>query len=196
MTNQLVCAGLSLTDPKSQAFVNKCLRHPDFMVLVRKGAKGRIIRSAKKIWARKTRRGLSKAELATIPWDSTKEVVYFRDTILEEAWPIISFVGDKLEDCLQVVIVDHGEGEMEDFVIKLERIWLEVYGVEDRYELLGELGDPLIERGEIELKEDTDEFGPMVPNIEGDLRKSYQRLWGVDPKALADDEFPNKLIKV
>jgi hypothetical protein len=193
LTNQVVCVGLSLTDPKSQAFVNKCLKHPDFMVLVRKGANGRVIRSLPKIWVLKVRKGHSKAELATKPWDLARDVVYFQDSILEEARPIVSVLGDKLEDCLQVAIVDRGEGEMKDFVLKLERVWLEVYGVGDMYELLGMLGDPLISDGEIEFKEDKVKDGfPMVPNIEEDVMKSYKRLWGVEPKALADDEYPNK----
>jgi len=131
--------------------VNKCLKHPDFMVLARKGAKGRIIKSLPKIWALKVRKGHSKAELATIPWDSVSDVVYFDDSILEEAWPIVSVLGDKLEDCLQVVIVDRGEGEMEDFVLKLEQVWLEVYGARDMYDLLQLLGNPLIESGEIDF---------------------------------------------
>jgi hypothetical protein len=190
MTNPVVCVGLSLTDPKSQAFVNKCLKHPDFMVLVKKGANGRIIRSLPNIWTVKIRKAHSKEELATIPWDSTTNAVCFRDSILEEARPIISVLGDILEDCLQVVIVDRGEGEMEDFVLKLEQVWLEVYGVEDGDKLLGVLGSQLVDDGEIEFRPDKikDSF-PIVPNVERDVMKSYKRVWGVEPKALADDEF-------
>jgi hypothetical protein len=36
----------------------------------------------------------------------------------------------------------------------------------------------------------------MVPNVEDDVMKSYKRLWGVEPKALADDEYQNKQIKL
>ena len=196
MTNPVVCVGLSLTDPKSQAFVNKCLKHPDFMVLVKKGANGRIIRSLPNICAVKIRKGHSKAELATIPWDSTTDAVYFRDSILEEARPIISVLGDVLEDCLQVAIVDRGEGEMEDFVLKLEQVWLEVYGVEDRDKLLEAVGSRLVNDGEIEFRSDKiKEDFPIVPNVEQDVMKSYKRVWGVEPKALADDEFSNNLVK-
>jgi hypothetical protein len=187
-TNQVICAGLSLTDPKSQAFVNKCLKHPDFMVLVRKGANGRIIRSTPKIWAEKVREAHSKAELAKISWDSVKHVAYFQDSVLEEAKPIISVLGDRVDDCLQVAIVDRGKGEMADFVLKLEQIWLEVYEVESLAELLAEIGDPLLDSGEIELK--ANKATEMVPNVEEDVVKSYKRLWGVVPKTLADDEYP------
>jgi hypothetical protein len=147
------------------------------MVLVRKGAKGRIIRSTPKVWAVKVRKGHSKAELATIPWDSASDVVYFQDSILEEAWPIVSVLGDRLEDCLQVAIVDRGEGEMADFVLKLEQVWFEVYGVKDMYGLFQVLGAPLVRNGEIEFNDDF----PVVPNIEEDVMKSYKRLWGVEP---------------
>ena len=195
MTNPVICAGLSLTDPKSQTFVNKCLKRPDFMVLVRKGAEGRIIKSLPKIWGVKVRKARSKAELATIPWDSVSDVVYFQDSILEEAWPIVSVLGDKLEDCLQVAIIDCGEGEMGDFVLKLEQVWLDVYGAQDRYDLFRRLGNPLVESGEIDFKGKRDET--MVPNIEEDVMKSYKRLWGVEPKTLADDEYESsRLIKV
>jgi hypothetical protein len=196
LTNQVVCAGLSLTDPKSQAFVNKCLKHPDFMVLVRKGAKGRIIRSTQKVWALKIRMAHSKVELVTIPWDSPSDVLYLQDSILEEAWPIVSVLGDKLEDCLQVTIVDRGDGEMEDFVLKLEQVWLEVYGAKDKYELVELLGVPLVKNGEIEFKPGkVKDIFSLVPNIEQDVVKNYRRLWGVESMALADDEYP-KLIKV
>lgn len=190
-TNQILCAGLSLTDPKSQAFVNKCLKHPDFMVLVRKGANGRIIRSTPKIWADKVREAHSKAELAKISWDSVKRAAYLRDSVLEEAMPIISVAGDRLEDCLQVAIVDHGKGEMADFVLKLEKIWLEVYGAESITDILAEVGEPMLNSGEIEFKANkVSGMFPVVPNVEEDVTKSYKRLWGVAPKALADDQYP------
>jgi len=110
------------------------------------------------------------------------DVVYFDDSILEEAWPIVSVLGDKLEDCLQVVIVDRGEGEMEDFVLKLEQVWLEVYGARDMYDLLQLLGNPLIESGEIDFNiNKVKEVFPMVPNVEENVMKSYKGLWIIEP---------------
>lgn len=193
MNSQVICAGLSLTDPKSQAFVNKCFRHPDLVVMVRKGKGGRLIKSSPRIWAIKSRDGHSKAELANTPWDKATDVTYFQDSLIEEAHPLVSVMGDKLEDCLQVAIIDVGEdGEIQDLVCKIEKVWLEVYETEAPTSIFVEICQPLVEKGELEFKplKVKGDF-PLVPNLEQDVVKSYKRLWGVEPKSLADDEFRN-----
>ena len=190
MHSQVICAGLSMTDPKSQAFVNKCFRHPDFLVMVRKGKNGRLIKSLPQIWAIKSRDGHSKAELANTSWDNARDVTYFEDTLIQEAHPLVSVMGDKLEDCLQVAIIDVRDGEIQDLVCKVEKVWLEVYEADTPAGIFGEICEPLIEKGELEFKPNKvkGDF-PLVPNLEQDVVKSYRRLWGVEPKSLIDDEF-------
>lgn len=189
LNSQVICAGLSLTDPKSQAFVNKCFKHPDFMVMVRKGKDGRLIKSSPRIWAVKSRDGHAKAELTNAPWD---KMTYFKDTLIEETHPIVSVMGDKMEDCLQVAIIDVGDGEIQDLVLKVEKVWLEVYETDAVTGIVGAICEPLVGEGELEFKPNKvkGDF-PLVPNLEQDVVKSYRRLWGVEPKSLADDEFRN-----
>jgi hypothetical protein len=72
----VLCAGLPLSDAKSQAFVNACLRDPKLMVLVRIGAHGRIIRSTARIWARRVRCASTRAGLQTAAWDPARTVYH------------------------------------------------------------------------------------------------------------------------
>jgi hypothetical protein len=140
-TNPVLAAGLSLTDPRSQIFVNACLRHPDFKVLAQKGDNGQIIRSPPPITASRTREASSRAGLQLVPWDSVRTMSTFQDSILEEARPLIPF-GEAITECFQVVIVDIGEGEMQDFILKLLDVWYKVYEVGSIPELYGAVLDP------------------------------------------------------
>jgi hypothetical protein len=196
--NFVVCAGLSLNDPKSQVFVNACLRHSDFMVLIRKGQNGRVIRSTENIWASRTRHAPTRAGLKKVPWESAPEPTLFKDTLLEEAQPLISNT-ERMQDCFQIAIVDSSDGELEDLVNKLVLIWLKVYEVEDMMGLLSLIGNPYIYGGELELnvKRGESDF-PLVPNLELDVLSSYKRLWQTVPREgrLVDDESKMKTFAV
>ncbi|KAJ7224757.1 hypothetical protein C8J57DRAFT_230969 [Mycena rebaudengoi] len=191
----VICAGLSLTDPKSQIFVNACLRDPTLMVLVRKGVDGRIIRSAERIWAERMRNANTRAGLRTAPWDVSR-TVYYQDTVLEEAQPQV-YEGEVLADCFQVVLVDGGDGSMADLVKKISQIWLEkVYKIEDIMTLIGDIAMPFIDSGELEIDR-RKKRGPViiVPNLEMDVHAAYKRLWGYAPVELAadDDDVPLRI---
>ncbi|PPR03389.1 hypothetical protein CVT24_012514 [Panaeolus cyanescens] len=189
-TNYIICAGLSLTDPKTQLFVNACLRHPDFMVMCRKGPNGRIIRT-KPLCGNRVRKATTRAALKNTPWDPTEDIV-FQDSVLEEAWPLLSR-DTHLQDCFQIAIMDGGEGEMEDFVQKLVKVWFQVYGVDDIHGLLKAIGNPYTESGELEVEMErlATHTDPIIPNLEFDIQKSYMRLWARTPDdgRLADDEI-------
>lgn len=187
-TNNVICVGLSLTDPKTQLFVNACLRNPDLMVLCRKGSNGRLIRSRPLCWTQ-VRKADTRAGLKAAPWNSY-ETVYFEDSLLEEAQPLVG-PNRQLDDCFQIAIVDGGEGEVEDFVDKLAKLWYQVYEVEDIRGLLVEIGGPLLEDGELEIETRKKKNRlPLIPNMELDVMKSYRRLWGKGPREgrLVDDE--------
>jgi hypothetical protein len=191
----VICAGLSLTDPKSQIFVNACLRDPTLMVLVRKGVDGRIIRSAERIWAERMRNANTRAGLRTAPWDVSR-TVYYQDTVLEEAQPQV-YEGEVLADCFQVVLVDGGDGSMADLVKKISQIWLEkVYKIEDIMTLIGDIAMPFIDSGELEIDR-RKKRGPViiVPNLEMDVHAAYKRLWGYAPVELTadDDDVPLRI---
>lgn len=189
-TCMVLCAGLSLNDPNSQTFVNGCLRHPDFMVIVRKGAKGRIIKSVDKLWACRTREAPTRAGLKNVPWESAGKITYFNDSILEETWPSVSFT-EKIEDCFQIVILDAAEGETEDLVRKVRNVWYQIYGVDSVEGLYGAVGGPYVERDELELRRSQLRKGqnPFVPNVEPNILTAYKHLWGVKPMGgyLVDD---------
>jgi hypothetical protein len=173
-----IYAGLSLKDPKSHLFVNACLRHPDFMLMVRKGADGKVIKAPKEIWASRMREAPTRAGLQKVPWDSCQQTMYLSDTILKEAQPIIPHTKTRIQDCLQVVILDGGEGEWDDFLCKLRDVWYGVYKVNNVEELVREISGPYFLSGDLEI---VDTWGPevypVIPNIEMDLEKSYTALW-------------------
>lgn len=188
-SNYAICVGLSLTDPKSQEFVNACLRHSDLQVLCRKGRDGRLIRS-KPLLGTQTRVAESRAALKQKPWD-VQNAMYYQDSILQDALPIVSST-QRLEDCFQVAIVDNGDGDMQDFVDKLEKIWFEVYDAEELKDLLHDIGGPYLHRKELEIDDTRAEpHSPVMPSTEPDIMVSYERLWGRAPREgrLVDDEI-------
>ncbi|KDR77160.1 hypothetical protein GALMADRAFT_433037 [Galerina marginata CBS 339.88] len=188
-TNHVICAGLSLTDPKTQVFVNACLRHPNFMVLCRKGADGRPIRS-KPLCGTEYRMADTRAGLKNAKWDPTSAVL-FVDTVLEEARPLI-FADKHLGDCFQIVIVNGGEGEVEDFVERLNQVWYQVYEVDNFTELVALIVQPYADDKELEVDDDeASDAVHIVPNVEPDVSKSYSELWNRAPRSgrLVDDEM-------
>jgi len=188
-SNYAICVGLSLTDPKSQGFVNACLRHSDLLVLCRKGRNGRLIRS-KPLLGTQTRIAESRAALKEKPWD-VRNAMYYQDTILQDALPMVS-TSQRLEDCFQVAIIDDGEGNMQDFVDKIEKIWFEVYDAEKLGDLLRDIGGPYLQRKELEWDNTrTKPQSPLMPTTEPDIMVSYERLWGRAPREgrLVDDEI-------
>lgn len=189
--NLIICAALSIQDPKSQPFVNACLRHPDFMMFIKKGEKGRVIRTKNRIGASRVRQATTRAGLKKTPWEEAEEPLYFMDNVLEQSVPRISAT-QKIEDCFQVAIIDCGEGEVKDFVDKLVKIWLKVYGLDDFRDLLFTVGEAYIEVGEIQLGEKEKR---LIKNREEDILKSYKLMWGRGPREghLADDEAEIKV---
>ncbi|KAJ7173002.1 hypothetical protein C8R43DRAFT_678769 [Mycena crocata] len=189
----VLCAGLALSDSKSQAFVNACLRDPALMVIVRKGEDGRIIKSVERIWAERVRHANTRAGLRAVAWDPAR-TVYYQDSVLEEAQPKVCD-DEVLKDCFQVVLVDGGEGSMADFVSKISRIWLEkVYGVPDAMTLIGDIAVPFVKSGELEI-DYRGRRGPatLVSNLEVDVLTAYKRLWGKAPAELADDDIMQRI---
>lgn len=170
----VLCAGLSLKDPKAQLFVNACLRHPDLMVLVRKGANGRIVRS-RELWVSKSRHASTRAGLSKVPWEFSQVNVLFRDSLLERSKPLISRVEDPIPDCFQVALVDGGDGDMEEFMDKVVKVWYSVYGVDDLHGLLSILFTPYIDSNELELHK-SGGYSPLVPNLELNVMESLKRL--------------------
>jgi hypothetical protein len=189
----VLCVGLPLSDPKSQAFVNVCLRDPELMVLVRKGAGGRIIRSTDRIWAERVRQANTRAGLRAATWQPER-TVYYQDSVLEEARPKV-YDGEELEDCFQVVLVDGGDGSMADFIAKITAMWLEkVHKVPDAMALIGEIAMPFVKSGELEI-EYRGRRGPalLTPNLEADLLTAYKKLWGKAPAELVDDDILERI---
>lgn len=192
-----MCAGLSLNDPRSQKFLNACLRHPDFQLLIRKGKDGRVIRSAQSIWATRIRHANTRAGLQKVSWDTVEDVTYFKDSLLQESRPLITST-QKIEDCFQVAIIDSGEGDLKDFVRKLAEKWYEVYGVKDIAGLINLLVNPYVDNGELELLSPSTADWYLVPNVEVDILKSYRRLWGMSPRQgmLPNDDHPVTLAEL
>ncbi|KAJ7737358.1 hypothetical protein B0H16DRAFT_1379655 [Mycena metata] len=188
----VVCAGLSLTDPKSQVFVNACLRDPTMMVLVRRGAGGRIIRSAERIWAERMRHANTRAGLRTAEWDPAR-TVYYQDSVLEEAWPKV-YRDEALEDCFQVAIFDGGQGSMGDLIAKITSIWLDkVHNLPDQMALFADIAVPFVKSGELEIDCRARETAIVVPNLEVDVLAAYKRLWGKAPAELVDDDILRRI---
>ncbi|OAX42210.1 hypothetical protein K503DRAFT_734032 [Rhizopogon vinicolor AM-OR11-026] len=180
-SNLSLYGALSLNDPKAQAFVNACIRHPDLMVMVRKGAGGRVIRSRPVVWTSRKRRARSQSGLASVPWEKTHDVVHCQDGVLEAARPS-GWKHQQIADCLMVVLVDGGEGNMGDFVRKLVEIWCRVYRVDDREELYCVLERPFVEAGELEKCTCCHhEITFTLPTIHGNVVSAYDSLWGTTP---------------
>jgi hypothetical protein len=162
----------------AQVFVNACIRHPDFMVMLRKGANARIIRSSSIVWTSRKRHARSPSALTSVPWEKTADVISLPDLALEDAQPS-GWVHAKIVDCMQVIIVDAGEGTMGDFVRKLVEIWCQVYKVDNKDELYNALKYPYEASGEL------DEYQEVTSKI---ALGYYQRLWGcMPPPALVKD---------
>ena len=176
--NLSLYAGLSLSDPMAQVFVNACIRHPDFMVMLRKGADARVIRSSSIVWTSRKRHARSPSALASVPWEKTADVISLSDLALEDAQPS-GWSHEKIADCMQVIVVDAGEGTMGDFVRKLVEIWCRVYKVGNKDELYDTLKCPYEASGEL------DEYQEVTPKI---VLEYYQRLWGcMPPPALVEN---------
>lgn len=173
--NYVMCAGLSLSDPNAQAFVNACLRHPDLKVMVRKGPQGRVIRSSRDIGAEHFRHSNTRAGLRNALWE-TKD--FFMDSLLQEALPVLN-EKERLDDCLQVAIVDDGEGEFVDFLRKLVGTWCTVYGVEGENELAEIVSWEYFENGSFEFCKTG--CHKIMYRVEEDVNKAYRNLWGVGP---------------
>lgn len=169
--NLSLYAGLSLSDPMAQAFVNACIRHPDLMVMLRRGADARIIRSSSIVWTSRKRHARSPSALASVPWEKTADVISLSDSALEDAQPS-GWAHEKIADCMQVIVVDAGEGTMGDFVRKLVEIWCQVYKVGNKDELYDALKYPYEASGEL------DEYREVTSKIALD---HYQSLWGCVP---------------
>ncbi|KAJ7456033.1 hypothetical protein B0H11DRAFT_1739595 [Mycena galericulata] len=186
----VLCAGLPLSDAKAQAFVNACLRDPALMVLVRKGAHGRIIRSTARIWARRVRWASTRAGLQTAAWDPAR-TVYYPDTVLNEARPLVHD-GAVLQECFQLALFDGGEGSMADFVAHVTRLWLEtVYRVPNVAQLIDEVAAPFVSSGELEIVPGAGCPPTIMPNLEVDMLTAYKGLWGTAPAELPpDDDIP------
>jgi hypothetical protein len=186
----VLCAGLSLTDPQSAVFVNACFRDPALMVIVRKGADGRIIKSTERVWAERMRQANTRAGLRTAEWDPAR-TVYYQDSVLEEACPRV-YNTEVIEDCFQVVLVDGGTGSMADLIKKVSDIWLEkVYKAADTMELIADIAIPLVKGGELEINSHGKREPAMVmANLETDVLAAYKRLWGQAPAELVDNELP------
>ncbi|OJA18282.1 hypothetical protein AZE42_05879 [Rhizopogon vesiculosus] len=180
-SNLSLYGALSLNDPKAQAFVNACIRHPDLMVMVRKGAGGRVICSRPVVWTSRKRRARSQSGLASVPWEKTRDVVHCQDGVLEAARPS-GWKHPQIADCLMVVLVDGREGNMGDFVRKLVEIWCRVYRVEDREELYCVLERPFVEAGELEKCTCCrHEITFTLPTIHGNVVSAYDSLWRTVP---------------
>ncbi|KAI0049543.1 hypothetical protein FA95DRAFT_1515848 [Auriscalpium vulgare] len=182
-TNQVLCAGLPLGDPKTQAFVDACLRHPDFLVLARRGKDGPIVRSHPFIVASFTRWADTRAALKRAQWDGP-ETVFWSDSVLEEAMPRLG-PNRHIEDCFQIAIVDNGEGQLKDLVDKLVSIWMQLWDVKSEFGLANTIVKSYIDVGELEIRKgyrEGDEIGPWLPHVERDLLKSFQRLWDTTPQ--------------
>ncbi len=187
--NITVCMGLSLNDPKAEAFIEACTREKGFMVLSRRGKEGKVVRSTPKIWCKRTRRASTRAGLKKLPWEETKSVVYFRDSLLEECWTLTS-LSKRVEDCYTVAVVDTEAENMTSVVAKLAKIWIEVYGVECIHELCNEIARPYVKSGDLEIveeegEEDANRICPkrnvLMPGAAADVHASYRRLWKKSP---------------
>lgn len=192
--NIVICAGLSLTDPKSQLFVDACMQHPDFLVMTRKGADGPVVRSSQRLWASRTRQADTRANLEKVPWDKAEQWTSYRESLLEEAQPPTTTT-EVIRDCYQVAIIDDGDGELQDFVDKLVDIWIEVYDAEDVVDLFDMVAGPILDSGELEIADQKTTGYPLVRNTELDVMVSYELLWGKAPSEghLVDDEMPSKI---
>ena len=174
-SNITLYAGLSLNDPKAQAFVNACIRHADFMVMLRKGADARIIRTSSSVWTYRRRCAQNLSALASEPWE---DVVNLSDMALEDAQPT-GWGQEKIADCMQVIVVDASEGAMGDFVRKLVELWCQVYKVDDKNELYNTL------KGTYEATGELEEYHEVTDKIALD---HYQALWGsMPPPAMIED---------
>ena len=171
--NLSLYGGLSLNDPMAQAFVNACIRHPDLMVMLRKGADARIIRSSSVVWTCRKRHARSPSALASVPWEKTTDVVSLSDSALEDAQPS-GLAHEKIAHCMQVVVVDASEGTMGDFVRKLVEVWCQIYHVSDKVGLYDALKGPYEVTGELE------EYQEVTRKVALDC---YQNLWGCRPSA-------------
>lgn len=187
--NITVCMGLSSNDPKAEAFIDACTREKVFMVLSRRGKEGKVVRSTPKIWCKRTRRASTRAGLKKLPWEETKSVVYFRDSLLEECWTLTS-LSKRVEDCYTVAVVDTEAENVTGVVAKLAKIWIEVYGVECIHELCNEIARPYVKSGDLEIveeegEEDANRICPkrnvLMPGAAADVHASYRRLWKKSP---------------
>lgn len=169
--NLSLYGGLSLSDPMAQMFVNACIRHPNLMVMLRKGEDARIIRSSSVVWTSRKRCAQSLSLLASVPWEKTTDVVSLSDLALEDAQPT-GWGHEKIANCMQVIVVDASEGTMGDFVRRLVEVWCEVYHVRDKDGLYDAVKGPYEASGELE------EYQEVTRKI---ALGYYQSLWGCRP---------------
>lgn len=180
--NHAVRVGMSLTDPKVNAFVNACYRRSDFTVCFRKGSKNKPF-SSKPLCGQTSRKAKARAGFENVTFDPFMPC--FEEIILKDTSPNIA-LGKRVPDCFQLAIMPGGEGEIQDLITKIVHLWYQVYGVDNFAKLVLTIASPYLEGEEIELSDD----GRIIPNAEVAIHESYKTLWGRLPREKAvDDEI-------
>ncbi len=195
-SNFAVCMGLSLNDPKSEAFAQACAEEPDFMALYRAGVDAQVTRSVPKIWAKRIRRASTRAALKKAPWDDVRSTLYFRDSLLQECFPMIS-PPRAVEDCFQLAVIDTKEDNISGVVAKLAKVWMKVYKTDCIHELCDAVAMPYVDSGELEMVKEHSpcdgtsgccKVNPFLPGTESDILSSYKRLWETTPSSVVSDD--------
>lgn len=191
-TNLILPMGLAFDNPHAEAFIDACRAHPDFMVLWRKGKKGRVERSHKEVWVKRVRRARTRAGLQKVDWGSLRNdsKLFLKDSVVNEGF-VRTWPDRCLEECWQVVVVDTQAEGIGALVAKIADLWLGVHGVKCGHDLYNKLGHVYEETGEIERVKwraghephdgtccQTEDY--MSPT-ERDVHGSYVRLWKTAP---------------
>ena len=196
-TNLVLCMGLSLTDPKTEQFVEACKKESDFMILCRRGRDGDVVRSQERIWYKRIRRARTRGGLKKVSWESVGKdsILYLRDSVLQETF-VQTTRTVKLQDCYQLAVVDTQAEDITAVVGKLAVIWMKVYGAECAHQLWDSVGKDYVESGDLEIQDEPsiDSAAGCCPcksyvaGIEKDVLASYCRLWNRTPVGRVSDD--------
>ncbi|KAA1471995.1 hypothetical protein DENSPDRAFT_838127 [Dentipellis sp. KUC8613] len=146
--NPIMRASVGSEDSINVNFVRECWKHPDLLALAQDSEHDCGNQEMPLSYTRRsdTRRGL-----ARIPWEKADCKVLER-SIFEERRVMLS-EDESIDYCGQVIVVDDGEGGVEEFEDKLLGVLKTVYEVEDVREIVSRISEVYVAAGELEVRE-------------------------------------------
>ncbi|KAK1220621.1 hypothetical protein PQX77_016571 [Marasmius sp. AFHP31] len=148
-----ISGSIPIDEPISPLFISACMRHPDLMIKIRRGANDIAANFPEGLWSSRTRLASSCEHLERTPWRTIPP----SDRTLDDAQHSLSN-GMPLKDCLDFAVLDGSDCDFDHALGKLAKICLNVHGVKDLRGLYDRYIRSYVREGDLS----TDENGELT----------------------------------